>query len=335
MYKSRTTNEWIFGGLMAAQAVIVLALEIFILVEWQLWMLPNAIQITPSYTVPIEAAIIWFACIYEFSLSLDAMRHKNNLLLFAICVSNVFLVAFGAMQYPSMKNFCKTMPEQRAMYDEPLVDITRNIWPQIRGPQLAVPVVVGIFTLGIWWFAFQLHKQYAWSIYRSVQGDTRAKARHFAYEVYVVLVKLDAFFVICFILEYGLIDVHFIEPEFGLTMSIPPVLTLILIMGVYIIRKEHKPLMLLVIACNLGLIAYLISRIVVLYGKSLLAFTPSKGKMLLFGFASLVLTFLSLGSGMQCFMNFGYGLKHILAGKAHSVRTSYDFHTISSHTHAG
>lgn len=146
-------------------------------------MLPKAIQITPSYTVPIEAAIIWFACIYEFSLSLDAMRHKNNLLLFAICVCNVFLVAFGAMQYPSMKDFCKTMPEQRAMYDEPLVDITRNIWPQIRGPQLAVPIFVGIFTLAIWWFAFQLHKQYAWSIYRSVQGDTRAKARHFAYEV--------------------------------------------------------------------------------------------------------------------------------------------------------
>ncbi|CAG8359108.1 unnamed protein product [Penicillium salamii] len=332
MYTSKTTNEWIFGGLMAAQAIIILALETYILVVWQLWMRPIAIQITPSYIVPIDAALIWFACIYEFSLSIGAMRHKNNLLLFAVCVSNVFAVAFAAMQYPSMKGFCKTMPEQRAMYNEPLVDITRNIWPQIRGPQLAIPIFIGIFTLAIWWFAFQLHKQYAWSIYRSVQGDSRTRARHLAYEVYVVFVKLDAFFVICFILQYGLIDVHFIEPEFGLTMSIPPALVLILIMGIYIVRKEHKPLMLLVIVCHLALIAYLLSRIVVLYGDSIFGRTPTKNMMLLFAFASLILTVLSLASGIRCFMNFGYGLKPILAGKVHSVRASYDFHTISRHT---
>ncbi|OQE13568.1 hypothetical protein PENFLA_c046G09756 [Penicillium flavigenum] len=332
MYTSRNTNEWIFGGLMAAQAIIILAIEIFILVEWQLWMRPQAIQITPSYIVPIDAAIMWFACIYEFSLSIDAMRHKNNILLFAICVSNVFAMAFAAMQYPAMKSFCETMPKQRAMHDIPLVDISRNIWPQIRGPQLAVPILIGLFTLGIWGLAFQLHKQYAWSIYRSVQGDSRIRARLLAYEVYVVFVKLGAFFIVCFILQYGLIDVHFIEPEFGLTMSIPPALTVVIVLGVYFIRREHKPLMILAVVCHLAIIAYLISRIVVLFGNSHLAQTPTKNMTVLFAIASLILTFLSLACGIRCFMNFGYGLKPILAGKPHSVRASYDFHTISRHT---
>lgn len=111
------------------------------------------------------------------------MRNKNNILLFAICVSNVFAMAFAAMQYPAMKGFCESMPEQRAMPDIPLVDISRNIWPQIRGPQLTVPIFIGLCTLGIWGLAFQLHKQYAWSIYRSVQGDSRMRARYLAYEV--------------------------------------------------------------------------------------------------------------------------------------------------------
>lgn len=146
-------------------------------------MLPKAIQITPSYIVPVDAAIIWFACIYEFLLALDAMRHKNNILLFAICVSNVFALAFGAMQYPALKGFCETMPLQRAMYDEPLVDLSRDIWPLIRGPQMAIPIFIGLCTLGIWGSAFLLHKEYAWSIYRSVQGDRHTKARHLAYEV--------------------------------------------------------------------------------------------------------------------------------------------------------
>jgi predicted membrane protein len=148
-------------------------------------MRPQAIQIAPSYIVPIDAAIMCFACIYEFSLSIDAMRHKNNILLFAICVSNVFAMAFAAMQYPAMQGFSETMPKQRAMHDIPLVDISRNIWPQIRGPQFAVPIFIGLCTLGIWGLAFQLHKQYAWSIYRSVQGDSRIRARLLAYEVSV------------------------------------------------------------------------------------------------------------------------------------------------------
>ncbi|KAJ9490821.1 hypothetical protein VN97_g2455 [Penicillium thymicola] len=332
MYTSRSTNEWIFGGLLATQAILILAIEIFILVEWQLWMRPQAIQITPSYIVPINAGIMWFACVYEFLLSVDAMRHKNNILLFAICVSNVFATAFAVMQYPAMKGFCESMPKERAMYDIPLVDIERNIWPQIRGPQLAVAILIGLCTLGIWGLAFQLHKQYAWSIYRSVQGDSRTRARYLAYEVYVVFVKLGAFFVVCFVLHYGLIDVHFIEPEFGLTMSIPPALTVVIVLGVYIIRREHKPLMTLVIICHLAIVAYLISRLVILFGNGHLSITPTKDMTLLFAFASLILTCLSLACGIKCFLNFGHGLKFILAGKPHSVRASYDFHTVSRHT---
>lgn len=59
--------------------------------------------------------------------------------------------------------------------------------------------------------------------------------------------KLDAFFIICFVLQYGLIDVHFIEPEFGLTMSIIPALTILMVLGVYFVRKEQKLLMILVV----------------------------------------------------------------------------------------
>lgn len=63
----------------------------------------------------------------------------------------------------------------------------------------------------------------------------------------MVFVKLDGFFIICFVLQYGLVDVHFIEPEFGLTMSIIPALTIVMVLGVYIVRREHKALMMVVV----------------------------------------------------------------------------------------
>jgi hypothetical protein len=77
------------------------------------------------------------------------------------------------------------------------------------------------------------------------------------------------------------------------------------------------------------MIAYLLSRIAALYGNSHLARGATKYMMTAFAFSSLILTILSLACGIRCFMNFGYGLKPLLAGKAHPVRASYDFHTVS------
>lgn len=146
-------------------------------------MLPTAIQVPPSYTVPVDAAIVWFASVYEFLLALNAMHDKNNMLLFAICITNILVVVFAALQYPALKGFCESMPKQRTMFNEPLVDLSKDIWPRARIAQLMVPILGGLCTVGIWPLAYQLHKQYAWSIYRSVQGDVHTRARYLAYEV--------------------------------------------------------------------------------------------------------------------------------------------------------
>jgi hypothetical protein len=63
----------------------------------------------------------------------------------------------------------------------------------------------------------------------------------------MVFVKLAAFFIICFVLQYGLLDVHFREPEFGVTLSVIPALAFVMVSGVYFIRKEHRALMVFVI----------------------------------------------------------------------------------------
>jgi hypothetical protein len=65
-------------------------------------MRPKGVEVAPLYIVPVDAAIVWFACIYVFSLSINAMHHKNNIQLFAICISNAFVAAFAAMQYPAI-----------------------------------------------------------------------------------------------------------------------------------------------------------------------------------------------------------------------------------------
>lgn len=155
-----------------------------------------------------------------------------------------------------MEEIVNEMPSQRDGLNHPLVDQDRNIWTLIQGFQLACPIMIGLCTLATWASSFQLQKQYAWAIYRSVRGDSETKSRYLNYEVrvryllikgyaneaqiYLVLVKVAVFFIICFVLQYGLVDVHFEEPEFGLTMALLPATLLLMILGVYVVRFERK-----------------------------------------------------------------------------------------------
>lgn len=59
-----------------------------------------------------------------------------------------------------------------------------------------------------------------------------------AAQIYLVLLKFAPFFIISFILIYDLIDVHYQEPEFSLTMAIIPAALIHVGLAVYCVRRE-------------------------------------------------------------------------------------------------
>jgi hypothetical protein len=126
---------------------------------------------------------MFFACLYVFLLSLDAIHHRNNMLLLAICVSNACALVFSILLYRDMGEIVNRMPNQRDGMNQPLVDTSRNLWDLIKGFQMACPLLIGLCTILTWGSAFQLQKQYAWAIYRSVHGDSTTRSRYLAYEV--------------------------------------------------------------------------------------------------------------------------------------------------------
>lgn len=151
--------------------------------EWQNWVHPNIIQVPDSYVVPINLAIFIFTSAYELILAVDAIHHNNNLLLFAICISNVCILAFSAMQPSSMKDIARDLSASRDANFQPLVDLDVDFCKRVGPAQIACPIIFGICTLIIWPCTYQLHKDYAWAIYRSIHGDMSIKARFLTYEV--------------------------------------------------------------------------------------------------------------------------------------------------------
>ncbi|KAJ5156088.1 hypothetical protein N7492_008891 [Penicillium capsulatum] len=322
MFRPSTKNEWWLCGTLFVQAVITIALEIYILTEWQLWVTPTIIQVPVSYIVPVGLGILTFACVYEFILALEAIHHKNNILLLAICVSNVCSAVYAGILYSSMHDNVSRLYRDRHGYPT-LVDPTYNAWPRIQPAEIAVPIVMGLCTLVLWPCAYYLHRQYSWAIYKCVNGSRETRIRYLAYEIYLVLLKLDFYFLIAFIIQYNLIDVHFEEPESSLTWALIPAALIVMILSIYSVRRERIWFMIPIIICYIGLIAYLLSRIVILNGHTFRANTTGKGLMMLFAIVALVLTTGALIVSVICMLNFNRGLKMVNNQKSYVARESY------------
>ncbi|CAI7624066.1 unnamed protein product [Penicillium bialowiezense] len=238
MYRPTTRNEWWLCGVLLTQAIITIALEIYIFVEWQSWVTPTITQVPVSYLIPINLAILIFACVYEFALSLDAIHNKNNILLFAICISNACSFAYAVMQYQLMESNTIRLYESRFGYPT-LVDTTRSIWPLIQPAEIIVCIVTGICTLVMVPCVYFLHREYSWAIYKCVNGSRKTRMRYLFYEIFLVLIKVNFYFLIGFIIQYNLIYVHFRGIEYTLTMCLIPAAFICMLLGVYFVQHER------------------------------------------------------------------------------------------------
>ena len=59
-------------------------------------------------------------------------------------------------------------------------------------------------------------------------------------QVLLVVLKLEIYFLIAFIVVYGLVDVHYELPEFPLTIAVIPLLCIQVVMTIYFTKRENK-----------------------------------------------------------------------------------------------
>lgn len=160
--------------------------------------------------------------------------------------------------------------------------------------------------------------------------------------------KLEAYFVIAFVVVYGLIDVHYELPEFPLTIAVIPILFIQMGMSIYFIKHENKLGALAAIVSpsrylsthhfkanaqaqvlRMAEIAYLISRILILNGipQSQRSNTILKDEMLFFAGCALTLAIVACAHATVCLLNFDQGLKPLLLNSGWK-RNQYEFSPI-------
>ncbi|KNG45990.1 glycoside hydrolase family 30 protein [Stemphylium lycopersici] len=193
-------------------------------------------------------------------LTLDAYRIKNHIQIFLQCLANICLSVSTVLQYGEVRHSQARALVGHDMYNTPFAKNDWHFWQRVS-PGLTVCAVMTC--------------------------------------VYLVLLKYTPYFVFAFIIIYSLINVHYVQPEFSLTLAIIPATLLHLAFALI-----HG-----------ASIAYLVTRLLVLYGKSKLSRTLMKDEMVFYISIAIGFSISTLVVGFICFLNFNKGLKPILLGQ--------------------
>ncbi|KAI8712324.1 hypothetical protein NCS52_01330200 [Fusarium sp. LHS14.1] len=310
-----TKLEWAFFGVAVAQFVLVTLLQISVLVRYLDWVNPAVYQVPLSYVIPMVFVIPTLGCLFQATVALDTCRIKNKIQIWAQCVINICLSVTAGMQYVQAKEATERILKGYDKDKNPFADNDEPFWKYTQPALIACIVLFSACSILMVVLACWLHVEFSWTLYEHVSPDVKMKARHLRYQAYLVFLKISLLFVILFVVVYGFLNVHYQQPEFGLTMAILPIAVIQASLAAYCVTNEHKKGMFVVIALHLGLVGYLVSRLTILFGKGLRSKTLMKQEMVLFAAMGLFLSAVSAIAAAICTASFDKGLKPLLLGQ--------------------
>lgn len=152
----------------------------YVFAEFQLSLVPNRAVETNSNTraIPTYLTIFIFGFLYQLVLVYDSLRLKNTIQVIGLCMYNVGMLIYAAIQYDQIRNAIGTLIRFNYINQGP-----NNVWANIRPFLVAVPCVIALFTMFLSFVAWKLYDEFAWTIYKHISADLRMKRRFLTFQV--------------------------------------------------------------------------------------------------------------------------------------------------------
>ncbi|TAQ90735.1 hypothetical protein B7494_g909 [Chlorociboria aeruginascens] len=313
MYRPTTTWTWAFMLTTTLQAAIVLSLESYIFAKFQESLIPDKSgdggTDSTVKTIPTYLTLFIFGFLYQLLLVYDSLRLKNTIQVIGLCMYNVGMLIYAAIQYDQIQEAINTLGAR--------VSQTADLWPTIQPYLLAVPCIIAFFIVVMSFIAWKLYDEFAWTIYKHISADLRMKRRFLTFQIYITLLKFDFFFFLGFTVQFLVIVTGVAGVEFGLTIAAIPVTILILFMAAFWTRRENKAGMIVTIFFFFCGMAYFIFKLARMYQPSHEKFYIAVRKNLTsFAVITIILIVLTIINASVCTANFNKGLKqHIMKRK--------------------
>jgi hypothetical protein len=140
-------------------------------------------QVPRSFVVPVNFGLFMLGNIWQAALALDALRMKNVLELYSICVLNFCLCVFSIMRYFQTWDSAIALQQGEAPGPAPFTDRSVDYWAKAQPALLVSAIIVGICAVASCIWAFFLQREFRWAIYRHISGSLEMLRRYLAYQV--------------------------------------------------------------------------------------------------------------------------------------------------------
>ncbi|PHH91639.1 hypothetical protein CDD83_10925 [Cordyceps sp. RAO-2017] len=320
-----------FMAVTSLQAVVCLGFESYVFAKFQtslgLWVDKPEVQ-SQYKTIPTFLTLFIFGFLYELVVVWDALRMKNTIQVIGVCIANLALLVYTAIQVDQIQTALEVLGRESALK----LGITpAQLWADVRPFLIAIPAIIALATVVMMFIAWKLYQEFAWDILKNIGADYRMKKRFLHYQIYIALLKFDFFFFLGFIIQFVVVVAQKSDPEFALTIATIPITIGILLAAAYFTRRENKAGMMVIIILYLGGLTYFIFKLCRIYQPEYQeSYKAVRKSLTAFAVITILLILLTIINAIICMRNFDKGLKaHLLSSRR--VEEKPDAHSISLH----
>jgi predicted membrane channel-forming protein YqfA (hemolysin III family) len=126
-------------------------------------------------TIPTYLAVFMFGFIYQLFLVYDALKNKNTIQVIGLVLYNAGILLYAGIQFDQIDDAIQVLDEKKF--------IKLHFWEEIKPMLIALPVLMGLFTVIFAFLAWKLYDEFAWTIYKHISADLRMKRRYLNYQV--------------------------------------------------------------------------------------------------------------------------------------------------------
>ncbi|KAG0039784.1 hypothetical protein BGZ82_006806 [Podila clonocystis] len=278
-----------------------------------------------SRSIPAYMLVFVFAQLFQLVLTWDAVRAQNTIEIIGIVAFNLCCFAYSIFEISQIRSSLFPSATESLQYEFFAPGRAQDLLDSIKPFLIVVVVVIGVTQCLVTWLAYQLFQEFGWKIYKKIGADPNMKKMYRAYQIYLVLIKIDLFFFVGFSIQFIFLTLakQTNDPEYWVTIFFLPATLLILMVAVYAVRHESRRWMAFFLTTMLAGVGYFIFKVVRMYRGTQIKMEQYIGinKFLtLFAALCLITILATIANAAVCYRNFGKGLKpHIMRNSSGDI----------------
>ncbi|KAJ3383243.1 hypothetical protein HDU84_003760 [Entophlyctis sp. JEL0112] len=270
----------------------------------------------------IYEGIFIAAQIFMVYLAFDAIISSSKIQLIATTVFSLAMFGYSCEQYVQSANLITSSAIGATHYG---FLQTYGFQFHRTAPYEIAVIAAGLLFFLVWCFvAFKLYDLFAWNVFKELGADVEVRKRLTLYHIYMMLLKLDVFFFLSFVIQYVLLvfgDTNSMAKTVNIVVS-PIAVVVLLLIAYFAVTRESNLLMTFLLVGLSGGVGYLVDRVIDIWTVTdPTKYKSSKTSLTLFTVLTLIAALITFAIAVLNFLNFGKGLMQSLKNKRTPVHT--------------